>query len=260
MAGDGRTASVDSLVVTTGAGRLDATARLSEGRRIDATATLAVADLARLSDLAGRPLAGSATLGADATLLLDPFDVSAVVDLAADGLSLGDPALDRLTGGAPTLGAAVTLDADNRLSIHGLTLQAATLRADGDAMVDLTGGDLSGRVDVAAPDLAPVGRAVGTDVSGAGTVALALGGSLDAPTASASWRAAPLAVAGVRVAELSGSATATGLPARPTGRIALRAATGGEAVTLAAGYAFDDGVLTIEGLALDGAGVAGQGA
>lgn len=256
---DGSRAAVEQLVVTTEAGRLDATATLVDGRRVEVRGTLAMADLRRLSAIAGRPLAGSAALGFDGTVLLDPVDVSAVVDLAAAGLDLGDPALADLVGAGPTLSAGVILDAQGRLAIHGLALRTATVQADGDAKIDLAGGGLDGRIDLAAPDLAAIGRALAVDLTGSARAAVVLAGTLDSPTASASWQAAPLVVLGTRVAELSGSATAVGLPARPSGRLDLRAIGGGETVTLGAGYAFADGALRIDGLALDGAGLRAGG-
>lgn len=256
---DGSEARADHLLVVSEAGRLEAMAALSDGRRITATGTVAVADLARFGGLAGRDLAGAATVGFDGTVLLDPLDVSAVVDLGTTGLGLGDPVLAGLVGPAPGLTVAVTLDAANRLSIHGLTLQLAAARATGDAGIDLAGGGLDGRIDLSAPDLAAVGRAVGADLAGAGTAALALGGTLDAPTASASWRLAPLSVQGTRLTEVSGTATASGLPSRPSGRVDMKAVAGRETVTLGAGYALDGDRLRVDGLALEGAGLRGRG-
>lgn len=256
---DGSAARADRLQLVAEAGRLEASAVLSDSRRIATAGTLAVADLARYAELAGRNLAGSATLGFDGTVLLDPLDVSAVLDLAGNGLGLGDPTLDRLVGATPSLSAGVTLDDADRLSIHGLTLQLAAARATGDAGLDLAGGGLDGRVDVSAPDLAAVGRAIGAELSGAGTAALAVGGTLDAPTASASWRLAPLSVQGTRLSEVSGTATATGLPGRPAGRLDVKVAAGRDTVTLGADYALDGDRLRIDDLALDGAGLRGRG-
>lgn len=258
-AADGSAARADRLQVVTEAGRLDATAVLSDGRRIATAGTLAVVDLARFAGVAGRDLAGSVTLGFDGTVLLDPLDVSAVVDVAAAGLDLGDPALARLVGATPGLSAGVTLDAADRLSIHGLTVQLAAARATGDGGLALAGGGLDGRVDISAPDLAAVGRAIGAELSGAGAAAVAIGGTLDAPTASASWRLAPLTVQGTRLSELSGTATTTGLPAQPSGRLDVTAVAGRETVTLGAGYALDGDRLRIDGLTLDGASLRGRG-
>lgn len=257
---DGRSARIDRLTLTTDAGQLQARAHLTDARRIDVEGTLALTDLSRLSDLAGRPLTGSATLGVDGTVLLDPFDVSALIDLAARELRLADPALDRLVGDAPLLSAGVTLDAGNRLSVHGLTLRTAAAEATGDAELALPDGALDGRIDITAGDLATIGQAVAVDLSGRGTVAVALGGTVAAPSASASWRLAPFAFQGTRLAELTGSATALGLPDQPSGRVDARASGGGQTVTLGADYALAGDRLRIDGLALDGAGLKGRGA
>lgn len=255
---DGATARVERLSVAADGARVDATAALADGR-VTAAGAAAVADLAPLSGVAGQDLAGSATLGFESTVLLDPLDVSALLDLTARGLGLGDPGLTRLAGTAPSLSAGVTLDAQNRLAVHGLTLQLAAAGATGDALVDLAGGGLEGRLDVSAPDLRAIGEAVGADIAGAGTAALALGGTLQAPTASASWRVAPLTVQGTRLSALSGSASASGLLDAPSGRVELRAAAGKETLAFATDYALAGQRLRLGGLALDGAGLRGRG-
>lgn len=258
-AADGSSAVVDALTVTADAGTLDAKAMLADGRKLTATGTATVPDLGRFAGLAGRPLAGGATLGVEATVLLAPLDVSALVDLTTSGIGLGDPALDGLVGRTPSLSAGLTLDAADRLSLHGLTLQAATVRATGDLGIDLAGGGLDGRIDVSAPDLAAVGKAIAVDMSGQGTAALALGGTLDAPAASASWRFAPLAIPGTALSSVAGTATASGLPDRPAGRLDLQAVAAGETVTLGFDYGLSGDTLRVAGLALDGAGLRGRG-
>ncbi|GHD50662.1 translocation/assembly module TamB [Thalassobaculum fulvum] len=255
----GEAARVDRLTVTTDAGRLETRAILSDGRRLAADGTVDIADLGRLSGLAGRPLAGSATLGFDGSVLLDPLDLSAVLDLAADGLDPGDPMLAALIGSGPTATAGVTLDAADRLSLHGIALQAAAVRADGDLELDLSAGALHGRIDLTAPDLAAVGRALDLDLSGSGVAAVALGGTLEAPAASASWQVSALRVQGTTVDRLAGTATAVGLPDAPSGRVDLRAALGGETVTAGARYALAGDRLTVDGLAVDGAGLQARG-
>jgi len=258
---DGSSATVKRLAVIADGARVDATAGLDDdGRRVDARGTIVLTDLQRLSGLADRPLAGSAELGFDGSVLLDPLDISAVLDVTASDLDPGDPALARLVGAAPSASAGVTFDAGNRLAIHGLTLQVATGRAEGDVAVDLSAGGLDGRIDLSAPDLAAVGRALAIDLAGSARAAVALGGTLDAPTASASWRAAPLVVQGNRVTDLTGSATVVGLPASPSGRLDLRAAAGGETVDFGTNYALAGQTLRLDGLALQGAGLTAGGA
>ncbi|MEQ8395255.1 translocation/assembly module TamB domain-containing protein [Thalassobaculum sp.] len=257
--GNGQNLRVDGLNVVSDAGLIEATARLSDARKLDLNGTITLTDLARFSEVAGRSLSGSTTLGIDGSVLLDPFDVSAVLDLTADALGLGDPALDRLVGSGPELSAGVTLDAENRLSVHGLTVRMAAAQANGDAELILPDGALDGLIEVAAPDLSVVGRALAVDVSGRGGLSLALGGTLGEPTASASWRLAPLTVQGTRFTELTGSATLAGLPQAPAGRLDLRASSGGEAVTLGAAYAVAGDRLRVDGIALDGAGLKGRG-
>jgi len=255
----GEAARAERVTVITDAGRLQARATLSDGRKLAVDGTVEVADLGRFAAVTGRPLAGSATLGFDGTVLLDPLDVSAVLDLKADGLDTGDPLLASLIGPGPTATAGITLDAADRLSVHGIALWAAAMRVDGDLGLDLATATLDGRLDLTAPDLATVGRALDLELSGSGVAAVALGGTLDAPAASASWQASALRVQGTAIDRLTGTATAVGLPAAPSGRVDLRAALGGETVTAGARYALAGDRLTVEGLAVDGAGLQARG-
>lgn len=246
--------TVDRLVLDSAGLRAEGSAGFAGGNRLTPTLTVSAADLGRLAGLTGLDLSGGAELSVDGTVRLDPLDVSATLAVTGSALGLGDPALDDLVGPSPALTTGITLDADQRLTLVGLTLDASAARASGDVALDLAAGGIEGRIDLAAPDLSALGAVAGTDLGGAGAVAVALGGTLDAPAASASWRIVDLAVAGIAVEETTGSVTAAGLPDAPAGEIRARARLRGEPVDLSLAYALTDRVLRIGDLSLDGLG------
>lgn len=247
-------ATVDRLTLDSAGLRAEGSAELADGNRLTPVLTVSATDLGRLAGLTGLDLSGAAELSVDGTVRLDPLDVSATLAVTGSSLRLGDPALDGLVGPSPALTTGITLDADQRLSLVGLALDAAAARANGDVALDLGTGGIEGRIDVAAPDLSALGAVAGTDLGGAVAVAVALGGTLDAPAASASWRIVELAVAGIAIEETTGSVTAGGLPDAPAGEVRARVRLRGEPVDLFLAYALTDRVLRIRDLSLDGLG------
>lgn len=251
--------TLDSLTLNTDAASLDGRATFAGGTRLTPVLRLTSADLGRFSGLAGLDLSGGAEVELDGTVDLDPLTVSATLSVFGSELGLGDPALGGLVGTGPSLIAGISLGADQRLEVVGLELTADAAQATGDISIDLASGEIGGRIDLSAPELSALSGLAGTDLSGAAAVALALGGTLEAPAASASWRVTRLVAAGTPVDEITGSATVAGLPDSPAGEV--RAALGfrGEPVDLSFGYALADGVLRLSALSLDGLGASISG-
>jgi translocation and assembly module TamB len=247
-------ASVDRIALDSAGIRAEGGAGFTGGNRLTPTLTVSAADLGRFSDVAGLDLSGGVELIVDGTVDLDLLDVSLTLALTGSELGLGDPALGDLVGTSPALIGGIALGPDDRLHLVDLTLDAGALQAGGDASLDLGSGAIDGRIDLAAPDLSVLSAIAGTDLAGAAAVAVALGGTLESPAASASWRIVRLAVAGTEVEETTGSVTATGLPDTPSGAIRAKASLRGEPVDLAVDYALAGGVLTLRALSLDGLG------
>ncbi|MDF1793960.1 MAG: translocation/assembly module TamB domain-containing protein [Thalassobaculaceae bacterium] len=255
-------AVIDRLALDTDGVRLGGRATLADGTRLTPTLTLTVADLGRFRDLVGMDLSGGARLEMDGSVDLDPLDLSVTMALTGTELGLGDPALGGLVGPVPSLLAGISLDAEQRLHLVGLSLTAAAAQASGDVTLDLETGEIGGRLDLSAADLSALADLAGTDISGAAAVAVALGGTLDAPAASASWRVVDLVAAGTAVDEITGSATVAGLPDRPAGGVRISLGLRGEPIDLAFGYALADEVLRVSDVTIDGLGasVAGDAA
>lgn len=253
VAPDGPAAVVESLTLRGDGLDIDGRFDLS-GDRLSPSLVLTVADLSRLRALAGIELSGAARVAVDGTVDLDPVAVTAAVEVAGSDLGLGDPALEAAVGPSPVLIGGLNLDASQVLELLGLELRTTAAQAGGDLSLALSSGELGGTVTLRADDLARLTPVAGTDLSGAAAVALSLGGTLEAPAASASWRVTDLVAGGTAVDGLTGSATAAGLPDRPAGGVRARAVLRGEPVDLAFGYAMDGDRLRVGQLSLDGLG------
>ena len=247
-------AEISSLSVATDGVGVSLTGQVGSGNQIAGRVSFTVFDLARFRDLAGVDLAGAADLEADVSATLEPLSVQVAADLTGLGIATGLPEVDAILGQQPTLTSGVTLSGD-QLSVIGLELRAALLSLTGDVDLNLVAGDLTGRLDATVPDLAPIGEAVGTGLAGDAALAVALGGTLDAPAVSASWRLGDLAVDGTPIGGITGTATASGLPDSPQGALTVDVATAQGPLDLATYYRLEGETLSVSGLSLSGLGL-----
>ena len=99
---------------------------------LDGSAALSAEDLSRFSGLAGRPLAGAAEIGLNGRgdVLGGSFDLA--LDVAGEGLAIGQELADRLLEGPVTLSAAVARDTTGtELERFALDSAAVTATASG---------------------------------------------------------------------------------------------------------------------------------
>ena len=250
---------------------IDEMTAVAEGVSMDASGTVrpdssgqldyavTVPDLARFDSLTG--LRASGTVSAEGTvgLALDGLGLTAIIDGAATDLTIADPIAEAVLGSDPTLVVGVTLDPDRRLSFHELDLRLESATVRGDGSLDLDGGTLAGRVDVTVPDLTAVSAPTTMDLAGSVGLALALGGTIDRPAASASWRGDGVVIDGLRLDRTTGSATTVRDGAQWRGDIAAQIALVGEPVDLAARYAAGPEAVRLDAIALDGLGASASG-
>lgn len=251
-------AQISSLSVATDGVGMSVTGQVVSGNRVSGRVSVTAFDLARFRTFAGVDLAGVADLVADVSATLDPLSVQVAADLTGLGVETGLPEVDAIVGQEPTLTSGIALSGD-QFSVIGLEVRAALLSLTGDVDLDLVAGDLSGRIDGAVPDLAPVGEAVGTGLAGNAALALAVGGTLEVPGVSASWRVGDLRVDGTPIGELTGAATASGLPNGPEGTLSMDVATAQGPLALATDYRLEGQTLSVSGLSVSGLGVSVEG-
>ncbi|KPF72941.1 hypothetical protein IP69_01835 [Bosea sp. AAP35] len=172
VAQDDGTADFETLRLTLSGVELDYTGKAGNARVLGRLQAV-LPDLARLSGLAGRPLAGRAEIGAEIDATPRRDDYAATLTGRGDRLATGDARLDRLLAGNLTLAGQVRALAGD-LTVAGLRVagQHAAFTADGGigrqssdlklalAMPDLKRADprLSGRGDVTAQITGPRDR------------------------------------------------------------------------------------------------------
>jgi translocation and assembly module TamB len=134
------------------------------GAAVDGEAELNIADLALLSDLAGRSLGGSGRMKVQLRTA-----ASGVVDASISGslneARLGAPMLDAVLAGAVELAGAGRRAADGTLHVENFTVSGTHLRLAADGELSPSQA-LRGRVTADLPQLAVLGRALGTPMGG----------------------------------------------------------------------------------------------
>lgn len=161
-----------SGVVLQASGTVDG---LSSGLAVQGQATAQIADMARMSGLAGRKLfgAGTANVEGTASILGGTFDVTAAIE--GTNLSIDQPEVDALLKGAARIDASVARN-ESGTQVRRLSLVAATLNADVTGTIASKGSDLAATLNF--QDLS----AMGDQYRGALKATAALTGTLRAGT------------------------------------------------------------------------------
>jgi translocation and assembly module TamB len=144
---------------------------LSTGIAVTGQATAQLTDLARLSAILGRPLAGSgnASLAGTASILGGTFDLTAAIN--GTDLRIGQAEVDALLKGQSSVEASV-LRTEAGTDLRSLSVTAATLKATASGKIASKGSDIVADLNFA--DLA----AMGGQYRGALTARAALTGTL----------------------------------------------------------------------------------
>lgn len=124
----------------------------------------AIADLSRLSALTGQSPGGGGVLRleGEASPLTGAFDLA--IDLAGEGIRIGQAQADRLLAGRSVLMASLRRD-ETGISLRSLDASAASLRLTASGTLDSAGSVLEGRLDLG--DLADLDPGLGGALSGA---------------------------------------------------------------------------------------------
>lgn len=119
---------------------------LGEALAITGKASASMADLSRLSGLAGRPLAGAAELAVSGTG--SPITGAFDLDVTATGQDMqsGIAELDNLLRGQAAVTASVKRDTSGT-NLRDLTIKAATLTADAHGTLATAGSDIQANLD-----------------------------------------------------------------------------------------------------------------
>ncbi len=128
---------------------------LSTGIAVTGQATAQLADLARLSSIAGRPLAGSgnASLVGTASILGGTFDLKAAIN--GTDLRIGQAEVDALLKGQSRVDVSV-LRTETGTDLRNLVVTAATLKATASGKIASSGSEIVAELNFA--DLSAMGR------------------------------------------------------------------------------------------------------
>ncbi|WP_051356885.1 translocation/assembly module TamB domain-containing protein [Azorhizobium doebereinerae] len=212
----------------------------------DVTGTLAVErlDLAALSPLAGRPLAGTVRLdGQVSTPAGGGF--AAQISGEAKDFDASDPVLNGLVGRTARFDGGASYGADGAIAVRDLKLAAGGLDLSVNGRIDHAVADLSARLalaDLARLDTRLSGRLDGTAAFSGTLDALAVKARLALPRGTAMGR---------EVRDLTVDLAATDLTRLPGGALTAAGSIGGKPLRGMAGFAsMADGARSLRGLDL----------
>ncbi|QFR34998.1 hypothetical protein GBB76_02585 [Ancylobacter sp. TS-1] len=201
---------------------------------IDGDLSVRRLDLAAFAPLAGRPLAGSATLEARLSAAADLSRVSASVQGSAQGLATGIARLDALVGSSLRVDGALARDGTNAVSVRDLKIDSQGLSATVNGRIAADIADLAARLTL--DDLARLdprlGGALDADATFSGTVDdLGVKARLRVPQGVAEGRPVRDLAIDVTATDITGAASGSftlsgevaGKPARGAGALATQA-------------------------------------
>ncbi len=238
---------LETLTLTAAAARAEANGAIGGwGQTADLTLSASADDLAPLSELAGRPLAGAVALsgpvrrGADGVL-------TAELTGSLDRLATGTPA-DAVLGDRATLALAARMEPDGAMRLTDLTIDGRNGKLTGNGA--LANNQVDARTTLTVTRLEPLGGALGTPMAGSATLEATARGPLDAIEARAKLNARDLVVQGRRLGATELQATAAGLPAAPNGTVSARTNLDRTPLSLDGRYALREQTLRLDGLTI----------
>lgn len=238
---------LETLALNAAAARAEAKGTIGGwGQTADLTLSASADDLAPLSGLAGRPLAGTVALSGPVKRVADGT-LTADLTGSLDRLSTGTPA-DAVLGDKATLALAARMDPDGAMRLTDLTVDGRNGKLTGTAA--LADNKVDARTTLTVAKLEPLGTALGTPMEGAATLEATARGPLDAIQAQATLNARDLVVQGRRLGATEVKATAAGLPATPNGTVSARTNLDKTPLSLDGRYALREQTLRLDGLTI----------
>lgn len=236
---------LETLALTAAAARAEAKGSVGGwGQTADLTLSASADDLAPLSDLAGRPLAGAVALSGPVRRAADGL-LTAELTGSLDRLATGTPA-DAVLGEKATLALAARMEPDGAIRLTDLTVDGRNGKLTGNAA--LADNRVDARTTLTVAKLEPLGGALGTPMAGSATLEATARGPMDAIEAQAKLNARDLVLQGRRLGATELQATAAGLPATPNGTVSARTNLDKTPLALDGRYALREQTLRLDGL------------
>lgn len=238
---------IDRLLLNAAGARLAAEGNATGwGKTADVTVSLNAEDLSRLSGIAGRPLAGSIIITAPVTRSADGA-LSARLNGEINGLNTGTPA-DSLLGKKAVLAGDLAMTADGGMTVDTLKIDSGNLLLNGKAA--LRDGQLQADAALSVKELKALGENLGTPMGGGVALTASASGPIEQLAVEATLTGHELMVAERRFGKTDVTATATGLPTSPQGKVSASTELDGTGLSVAGGYGLEGQLLTLRDLAI----------
>lgn len=182
--------------------------------------SLSLDDLGQLAPLKGRLIADLHASGPDIAK-----DMTGTLRARAENFDLQDPALQPLTGSAPTLDLAFAMR-DEQLSLHDILLKIASGEVTGGAAIPLEFKTLSADLNAHLPKLAVLDPLAGVKLGGEARLAAHFSGALGDPDVAGTLTGADLGVNGTPLGRLVTDFRLQALASSPAGDVSARLTRG----------------------------------
>ncbi|MCW5699639.1 MAG: translocation/assembly module TamB domain-containing protein, partial [Rhodospirillales bacterium] len=233
---------VETIEVKGDALRVNGQGRLAfAGGESDFALTGGIDDLSRLGDAMEMPLKGSLGLEASTRgdLAASRLGGKAAVRLA--GFSMGEPVVDALLGPSAAITTTIAMDGEDTFTVEALKLDAATFNVTGDARITHGFETLAAKAKLVVDDLAPIGDAVESPMTGNLVADLTADGALADPTIALVTVLGEASAAGIAIPSAEVRVTAANAVSRPEGRLDVVADTSLSPIKAGTRFAMEDG-------------------
>ncbi|MFC6656173.1 translocation/assembly module TamB domain-containing protein [Roseibium salinum] len=243
-----RTAAFADLNVATAIGSVTLTETEISAARVSGRGRLSLTDLAKLSGLAARDLAGSVSGEFTADLNPETIEGSATVSLKTRDLQTGIAQADALMKGESDIELAVDISGADNVTVNTLSLANDALQASADATYrDAT---LTSDLTASLTDLS----GIDPQLSGRLTLEARTSGPINALRVEAKATSEQIMLAGTPLDDLSFSARATADTAAPTATVKGSASLNGQPIEVDVELTSKDGGANVSPLSIGLAG------
>lgn len=246
--GAAQSADIKDLTLSTAVGRLALSDTRLSADGVAGSGRLSVADLSRLSGLAGRDLTGA--LDGTFSVDLDPSQLSGTITSAivTNSITTAIPQADALLEGETRVDVSVDLQGMDDISVTSLSVSNKALEAKGDARYQQN--ELSSSLTASLADLSRVDP----QLAGALELEASTAGPLSALEVQAAASSKQIMLAGTPLDDLDLSAEAVANPAAPTAKIISSASLNGQPIAVDVELTSKDGGASVSPLSVKLAG------
>ncbi|MBW2607588.1 MAG: translocation/assembly module TamB domain-containing protein [Deltaproteobacteria bacterium] len=219
---DTKVIDIRDAVISTAFGRLSGSGQVAMGRQeSDLRVTVEINDLALLSPVIHRPVAGTAKV--ESLIHSSDFRQGMAASLTGklNGLSLGDMVIDKLLGSQVSVAGNLVLRTNDEWAIRDLTIESAVGTLSGGLSITQDSHDLEGHYRMRVPRLADLSDIAKVSLAGQLDMEGDIGGTLADPSLSGKISLQALAMDGIDLSTLEAQLEAALRAEKPHGHISM---------------------------------------